>query len=156
MPPSSVGSFNRIRLVLLLVALCSGAGCDGFISIEGRAYEWVSPPASARSSVYVDERLPDTVQLRPLEGVTVVVFHGADYAEEPIDPGTPWKTVDTTMSSGLFRTSSTTAPGSFHAAIRATKEGFEPAEAVFLHDAQSSDHVAAIVLVLASADTAPN
>jgi len=66
------------------------------------------------------------IQLRPLQGVTVIVFHGGDYSREPIDPRTPWKDVDTTISTGLFHTASVTAPTTFHAAIRATKEGFEP------------------------------
>lgn len=159
---ASVGLFNmsckfrqrtveiRSLGVVLFFSLLLQTGCthgivDGGIFVEGRAYEWVNAPPMTPSRIYVDELLMKDAKLVPLAGVRILLLHGGEYARRPIDETTIWKNERLSDPDGSFHVGGITAPEKFHAAIRAWKEGFSPAERVFLHD--KIQHTAVVVMV---------
>ena len=140
-------------IILGAYVISAGPGCfffpaDGAIWVTGTAYEWLNTTPEMKSRIIVDEPLSLDYQVSPLSGVNITLFHGADYAKEPVQEDTVWKNEAVTGSDGAFATGGTTNPADFHAAIRAEKAGYRPVTEVFLHDPVK--HQIHILMVLES------
>ena len=65
LPLTIAGLFSLVLFV---------AGCDGPLAISGTVYEWVDPPPTAHSQVYIDQTIPGNIQLSPIENANVTIF----------------------------------------------------------------------------------
>ena len=131
--------------VLLLQAGCVVGVVDGGISVSGQVYEWVNPPANIKTEIYVDNSPVQDGKLVTLEGAKIVLFHRGDYSWQRIDETTIWKHETASKKNGSFSLGGVTSPSRFHAAMRVSKDGFLPAEKVFLHD--KLWHTAVVIMV---------
>ncbi|MBI5142577.1 MAG: hypothetical protein HZA20_10400 [Nitrospirae bacterium] len=122
------------------------AGCDGYIAVKGTVYEWNNPPRNAAEKIIVDKQVPfDFLDVTPIVGAKVTVFHGGDYGKKELAEDTIWQRSQTTNSEGFFNIGDVTAPSKFTAIIRAQKEGYQKVETKFLHDKLM--HEAIILLI---------
>ena len=142
----------RWLIVTLILAGAVLAGCDGSIAVRGEVYDWQNAPPGEKGRAYIDgEPLPEGLEMVPLEGARITLFHAADYAEEPLDEDTIWKELETSREGGAFVIpTAVTAPSEFHALLRAEAEGFRPLERLFLHNGPGQkkfEHTAVILLV---------
>ncbi len=135
--------------ILLAVALLNA--CDGYIRVEGTAYEWVGAGRNQSSLIVVDssQSLP-AGNLQPLPGVRLLLLHGTDYrGREPVDivPRADGLFQEEAVSAhdGSFAMRAVTAPHEFHAVMRAQVVGYKPAFSTFVHDRR--DHRAVIIMV---------
>jgi hypothetical protein len=49
------------------------AGCTSYIDVSGHVYEWAIAPAGAQSHIYYDETAPTEFQLKPVNGVKILL-----------------------------------------------------------------------------------
>ena len=120
--------------------------CDGFIAVKGKVYEWNNAPRNASEKIIVDKEVPfEFLDITPIAGAKVTVFHGGDYSKTILSEDTIWQRSQITDSQGSFAIGDVTAPSKFTAIIRAQKEGFQNVETKFLHD--KTDHEAIILLI---------
>ena len=122
------------------------AGCDGYIAVKGKVYEWNNPPQNATEKIIVDKQVPfEFLDVTPIAGAKVTVFHGGDYSKKELAEDTLWQRSQTTDSEGSFNIGDVTAPSKFTAILRAQKEGYQKVETKFLHD--KFKHEAIILLI---------
>jgi hypothetical protein len=139
-----------LRSSILVGALLLSA-CDGYIRVQGVAYEWTNASRHAESVIVVDssQSVP-AGSLQPLPGVRLWLLHGMDYrGREPIDivprPDLLYQAEAVSDQDGKFSMGGVTAPKKFHAALRAEMAGYRTAYLTFLHD--RADHRAVVVMV---------
>jgi hypothetical protein len=77
-----------VLAVLVVTVVFVEPFLDGHIEVTGTVYEWTNPPAGQSTLVLWSEGLPDEVEAVPIAGAAVTVFHGRDFAKEPIDEST--------------------------------------------------------------------
>jgi hypothetical protein len=136
-----------------LVLLGGILGCDGYIQVDGRVYARAASDTGGASVAYIDESIPDTAGLVPLDSAAVWLFHQpSDTSLVGPGPLPLWVNVDTTDHQGHFWVGSTTAPRRFTALLRVRRPGYQDLDVPFLHD--TSSHQAVVILVRAQR-TAP-
>jgi hypothetical protein len=132
-------STERILLIVLLVLTAATIPfvkplfIDGHIEVTGTVFEWTNPPSGQSTLVLWSENLPEGVEVVPLAGAAVTVFHARDHAKEAIDESKNWRNDAVTDQSGSFSTSSTTNPSPHHPVLRVRHKGFQSLEVIFLH-----------------------
>ena len=135
-----------LRHLWITVMITALVGCDGYIAVKGKVYEWNNPPRNAAEKIIVDKQVPfDFLDVTPIAGAKVTVFHGGDYSKEELAEDTILQRSQTTDSEGSFNIGDVTAPSKFTAIIRAHKVGYQKVETKFLHD--KFKHEAIILLI---------
>jgi hypothetical protein len=130
-------SFRPLMLTAFLMAAL--VACDGYMSLEGYAYEWINPPVDANSEIIVDGEPPAGRAVAPIEGVEVRMrawenYEGMSAEEILATPLDEYDLADSTAADGSFDVGFTVAPFLTHGAVQATKEGFKAAAVGFPHD----------------------
>jgi hypothetical protein len=123
----------------LLGVLPAVAACDGYMELEGYAYEWLNPPPGIGSDVVGDAQPPLGREVIPLDGVEVRMRAGRDFEgmnRNEILATELWEydQAVSTEANGSFSVGFTVPPHPFYRAVQAKREGFEPAAASFPHD----------------------
>jgi hypothetical protein len=131
--------------IIVLVALVTAA-CDGYIGVEGRAYEWVGAGEADRGYVVIDSlSAPLPAQLVAVPGVEVVVEPWTPGQRANISRPELWTERAKTDSTGYFKTGTTAKPGKYDATITVAVEGYDPLQTTFRHD--RFRHHAIVILV---------
>ena len=135
-----------LRYLCIIVTITALMGCDGYILVKGKVYEWNNAPRNASDKIIVDKQVPfEFLDITPIDGAKVTVFHGGDYSKMAFAEDTIWQKSQNTDSEGSFNIGDVTAPSKFTAIIRAQKEGYQKVETKFLHDKFNHD---AIILLI--------
>ncbi len=136
----------KLRYLCIVLTIATFLGCDGIIAVKGKVYEWNNPPHNASEKIIVDKQVPfEFLDLTPLVGAQVTVFHGGDYSKVSFSEDTKWQKSQKTDNEGSFNIGDVTAPRDFTAIIRVQKEGYQKVETKFLHDKRN--HEAIILLI---------
>jgi len=136
----------KSRCLWIIITTTLLTGCDGFIAVKGKVYEWNNAPRDASEKIIVDKQVPfEFLDITPIVGAKVTVFHGGDYSKTVFLEDTIWQQSQITDSEGSFSIGDVTAPHKFTAIIRAQKEGYQKVETKFLH--KKRDHEAIILLI---------
>ncbi len=142
---NSVWSSIRVGFGATLL-LVPTLGCDGYIGVEGRVYEWVGSDSASASFALVDKLdilLPPTIT--PVENATVLVEPWTPEDRSTYSEPELWTVTATTDACGHFKTGITCDPRRFDATISVTHDGYRSIEHVFRHDRVF--HKAVVVLV---------
>jgi hypothetical protein len=136
----------KIKIILICLFLFV-VGCDGYLGVEGRAYEWIEANPIDNSFILVDKLdrvLP--AELKPLKDVEIVIEPwSADKRPEDNKNAELWTQRIKTDKNGYFKTGSTAAPSKFNATISVRDPRFKKVEHIFYHD--RLHHFVLIVLV---------
>jgi len=135
-----------IHYLCAILTIMALMGCDGYILVKGNVYEWNNAPRNASEKIIVDTQVPfEFLDITPIAGAKVIVFHGGDYSKTAFAEDTIWQKSQNTDNDGFFNIGDVTAPRKFTAIIRAQKEGYQKVETRFIHD--KSNHQAIILLI---------
>ncbi len=136
----------KMRHLWIIAMIAALVGCDGYIAVKGKVYEWNNPPIDATSKVIVDKTGPlESLDIRPLASAKVTLFHGGDYSKTTLDEKTIWQKSKITDDEGNFNIGDVTAPGKFTAVLRVQKDGYQKIDSKFLHNKR--EHEAIILLI---------
>jgi hypothetical protein len=123
-------------------------GCDGFVSVHGKAYRWSKAPKVPPSVILVDKgaSAPIPEDLEPLEGVKITVYHSPEYAHRTDKTARTWRGTTKSEADGTFEDGSTCAPGSYDMAVGATRDGCQPILQTFHHSNKHPEHEVTIIM----------
>ena len=138
-------STRHRRIIGISFLSLTAATCDGYIGVEGRVYEQLSPADHEPGSVFVDSF--DQVLPPGLKSVA-----GCDVVVEPWTPAERskrtrpelWTERTKTDQAGYFKTGTTAKPGWYDSTITVSCPGRSPLQRVFRHD-RFRHHAIAII-----------
>jgi hypothetical protein len=135
-------------ILVLTIGGFLALGCDGFVSVHGKAYRWSKAPKVHPSVILVDKGasapIPD--DLVPLAGVTITVYHSPEDADQTNKTAHVWRNSAKSEADGTFDTGGVCAPGSYDMAVGATHDGCQPVLQTFRHSNRHPGHEMTIIM----------
>ena len=123
-------------IIGISVLSLTAATCDGYLGVEGRVYEQLTPAARGDAgTVFVDsfdQVLPPT--LKAVAGCDVVVEPWTPNERSKRSEPELWTERTKTDQSGYFQTGTTARPGDYDSTITISCPGHSSLQRVFRHD----------------------
>jgi hypothetical protein len=130
-----------LRLLFLALAALLAVGCDHSVAVHGKAYR---KPQGTRSVVLIDQGTAPA-NLEPLAGVKITLYHSADDAQRAGYVPYQWNTAKTDAD-GAFEIDGTCGSAPREMAVRATRDGCEPALGKFIYTERKEKYEATILM----------
>jgi hypothetical protein len=125
---------KHIFIPLIIVSIAASftmflTGCDGVVGISGIVYEWVNAPANAESKIYIDQQIPDNIELIPIEAARVSV--GPKDTAHKGDKWL-WSYEATSDNNGIFKNGGVEDPAKTNYLLIIKKDGYFDATTEFI------------------------
>ena len=138
-------SARRLAWLSLSLSLVGAWGCDGGVSVRGAVHRWANAPLDAQGRIIVDQAWSLPIELTPLPGVELTIFHSPEDAALGDAAFFPIRAVS--EPDGSFDFGGTTRAGKHAMAIRAARAGCNEALATFVNHGSGGPHTVQVILV---------